>query len=192
MENTLKITVSVELSEATKAFLHTLLGGMVAAPAQDAKRPAPAPSMAAPVDENEDEAPARRRGRPSAEKEEPAKDEAPARRRGRPSAEKEAPAKDEAPARRGRPSAAKEEPKAEDKPKEFKDLGEAEQLEEIKAKITLTTKKKGGATDVRELLGVFDAGRAGELDPKDYEEFYDALTRYRNGESVDEIFPQID
>lgn len=90
---------------------------------------------------------------------------------------------------RTRKTAAKEE--ASDEPV-FADLSDEEKLDEIKSKITLTTKKKGGADDVREILGVFDAGRAGELDKKDYDEFYDALTRYRAGESVDEIFPEVD
>lgn len=92
-----------------------------------------------------------------------------------------------APATRTRKAAPKE-------PEEptFADMSDDEKLDEIKTQITNTTKKRGGASDVREILGVFDASRAGDLNAEDYDEFYEALMRYRGGESVDEIFPELD
>lgn len=186
-----KVTVTHELGEETKKFIATLLtGGAVVATAKTV------PAKAEPSKEektDEEEKPATRTKRAATKpavkevEETPVEeDEAPKGRTRRTSkVEEEKPAAKT----RTRKTAAKEE--ASDEPV-FADLSDEEKLDEIKAKITLTTKKKGGADDVREILGVFDAGRAGELDKKDYDEFYDALTRYRAGESVDEIFPEVD
>lgn len=187
-----KVTVTHELGEETKKFIATLLtGGAVVATAKTV------PAKAEPSKEektDEEEKPATRTKRAATKpavkevEETPVEeeDEAPKGRTRRTSkVEEEKPAAKT----RTRKTAAKEE--ANDEPV-FADLSDEEKLDEIKAKITLTTKKKGGADDVREILGVFDAGRAGELDKKDYDEFYDALTRYRAGESVDEIFPEVD
>lgn len=178
-----KVTVTHELGEETKKFIAGLLSGVAAAPASNAK--------AAPSKENtdEEEKPATRTRRGAAKPAEPVEeveeDDAPKGRARRTSKA----AEEVKPAANTR--ARKPAEKVADEPV-FADMTDDEKLDEIKAKITLTTKKKGGADDVREILGVFDAGRAGELETKDYDEFYDALTRYRAGESVDEIFPEVD
>ena len=187
-----KVTVTHELGEATKSFIAGLVGGQVAAPAKAAKSTTASKEKHDEGVEEEKPTATRTRRGGAATTSSKAKDE-------------EAEEEDEAPKGRTRRStAAKEEEKPaaktrtrskardEDEAPKFEDMSEDEQLNEIKAKVTLTTKKKGGADDVRELLGVFDAGRASELDPKDYVEFYDVLNRYRAGESVDEIFPQVD
>lgn len=194
-----KVTVTHELGEETKKFIASLLGGVAAAPATKAPAAKPAAASKENTDEEaEEEKPATRAKRGAAkpatkakdeEVEEAEEDEAPKGRARRSTASK-AKEEDEAPATKTR--SRKPATKAEDEAPVFADMSDEEKLDEIKAKITLTTKKKGGADDVRELLGVFDAGRAGELNAKDYDEFYDALTRYRAGESVDEIFPEVD
>ena len=61
-------------------------------------------------------------------------------------------------------------------------------LEAIKAEVTKHT-KKGKSADIKFLLAQFEAGRASELAPEDYDAFFDAITRYGKGESVDKIFP---
>lgn len=61
-------------------------------------------------------------------------------------------------------------------------------LEAIKAEVTKHT-KKGKSADIKFLLAQFEAGRASELAPEDYDAFFDAITRYGKGESVDNIFP---
>ena len=61
-------------------------------------------------------------------------------------------------------------------------------LEAIKAEVTKHT-KKGKSADIKFLLAQFEAGRASELAPEDYDTFFDAITRYGKGESVDNIFP---
>lgn len=186
-----KVTVVHELGEATKTFIAGLLGGQVAAPAKAAKTTAASKENT--DEEAEEEKPATRTRRSAAttsskatkQEEAEEEDEAPKGRTRRSTAAKE----EEKPRTRTRGGS---KAKDEDEATKFEDMSEEDQLNEIKAKVTLTTKKKGGADDVRELLGVFDAGRASELDPKDYVEFYDVLSRYRAGESVDEIFPQVD
>lgn len=62
-------------------------------------------------------------------------------------------------------------------------------LEAIKAEVTKHA-KKGKSADIKFLLSNFDAGRASELAPEDYDAFFDAITRYGKGESVDKIFPE--
>lgn len=190
-----KVTVTHELGEETKKFIAGLLSGVAAAPASNAKAAKPAaPSKENTDEEAEEEKPATRTKRGAAKPakeveetpvEETEEDEAPKGRARRTSKAAEE-AKPAAKTRSRKPAE-----KVADEPV-FADMTDDEKLDEIKAKITLTTKKKGGADDVREILGVFDAGRAGELDAKDYDEFYDALTRYSAGESVDEIFPEVD
>lgn len=61
-------------------------------------------------------------------------------------------------------------------------------LEAIKAEVTKHT-KKGKSADIKFLLSNFDAGRASELTPEDYDAFFDAITRYGKGENVEAIFP---
>lgn len=180
------VKVTHELGEETKKFIAGLITGKIsseAAPKAAAK--IPTPSKEKEEDEVvEEKTPTRSRRGAAAPAKEVEETEAPTRKARTPKVEDEAPATK----RRARGGAAKEETEG----PVFADMSKDEKLDEIKAKITLTTKKKGGAEDVREILGVFDAGRAGELDPKDYDDFYDALTRYRAGESVDDIFPEVD
>lgn len=186
-----KVTVTHELGEETKKFIAGLLSGVAAAPASNAKAAKPAAASKENTDEEAEEGKPATRTKRGAAKPAPAKEEV-----------AEETEEDEAPKGRARRTSKAAEPatktrsrkpaeKVADEPV-FADMTDDEKLDEIKAKITLTTKKKGGADDVREILGVFDAGRAGELEAKDYDEFYDALTRYRAGESVDEIFPEVD
>lgn len=68
------------------------------------------------------------------------------------------------------------------------DMDDDAKLEAIKAEVTKHT-KKGKSADIKFLLSNFDAGRASELAPEDYDAFYDAITRYGKGESVEKIFP---
>lgn len=186
------VKVSVELGEGTKAFINGLIaanggntseGAAKAAPAKEAKAPkAEAPAKdEAPAKEEVTEAPARGRRRAAAKAEDEAPAKAPAKE-----AVKEAEA---APARRRRAAAKEEAPAADDVA--FEDLSTDDQLADLQKRITKHT-KKGKTADIKELLSVFDAGRASELDAKDYVEFSDALARYDAGETVDEIFPQLD
>lgn len=68
----------------------------------------------------------------------------------------------------------------------FEDLDDDAKLEAIKAEVTKHT-KKGKSADIKALLLGFDANRASELAPEDYDAFYDAVKRYGAGESVDDI-----
>lgn len=130
-------------------------------------------------------APAEAKAKPAeAPKEEEAK---PATRRR--AAEVEVPKEEEAkPVTRRRRTAAA--PKEDEAPA-FEDMSTDDQLADIQKRITKHT-KKGKTADIKELLGIFDAGRASELSAKDYADFSDALNRYDAGETIDEIFPQMD
>lgn len=68
------------------------------------------------------------------------------------------------------------------------DMDDDAKLEAIKAEVTKHT-KKGKSADIKFLLSNFDADRASELAPEDYDAFFDAITRYGKGESVEKIFP---
>ncbi len=81
--------------------------------------------------------------------------------------------------------AAAEEP---EKANGWDEMDDDAKLEAIKTEITKHT-KKGKSADIRFLLSNFDAGRASELNPEDYNAFFDAITRYGNGESIEKIFP---
>ena len=81
--------------------------------------------------------------------------------------------------------AAKKEAKA---AKGWGDMDDDAKLEAIKAEVTKHT-KKGKSGDIKFLLSNFDAGRASELAPDDYDAFYEAVGRYGKGESVEDIFP---
>lgn len=74
----------------------------------------------------------------------------------------------------------------EEKAPEFGDLDEAAQLEAIKAEVTRHT-KKGKSADIKALLAYFEAGRASELAPEQYQDFYDMVKRYGAGESVNDL-----
>ncbi len=115
---------------------------------------------------------------PEAPKEEvapPAKDEA------KPEAQPEKPAR----TRRTKEQIAAEEAATANA---WDDMDDDAKLEAIKSEVTKHT-KKGKSADIKFLLSNFDAGRASELAPEDYDAFFDAITRYGNGESVDKIFP---
>lgn len=74
----------------------------------------------------------------------------------------------------------------EEKPVTFADQDADAQLEAIKSEVTKHT-KKGKSADIKALLGGFDAGRASELSPDNYVDFFEAIQRYGKGESVEEI-----
>lgn len=100
-----------------------------------------------------------------------------------------------------KPEVVKEEPKRTRRTKEqiaaeeariadgWDDMDEDAKLEAIKAEVTKNT-KKGNSADVKLMLSNFDAGRASELSPSDYDAFYDAIIRYGKGETLDAIFPE--
>lgn len=67
------------------------------------------------------------------------------------------------------------------------DMDDGAKLEAIKTEVTKHT-KKGKSADIKFLLSQFDAGRASELSPEDYDAFFDAIIRYGKGESVEKIF----
>lgn len=73
----------------------------------------------------------------------------------------------------------------------FEDLEEADQLEALKAHATKHT-KKGKTADIKALVANYGAERVSDLDPEYYIEFNDVLTRYSDGESVEDIFPNVD
>lgn len=81
------------------------------------------------------------------------------------------------------PEVKTEAPKKDEAP-DFADMDEDAQLEEIKAYVTRNT-KKGKSADVKALLAFMDAGRASELAPDQYVDFYDLIVRYTAGEAVD-------
>ena len=70
----------------------------------------------------------------------------------------------------------------------WNEMDDDAKLEAIKTEVTKHT-KKGRSADIKFLLSNFDAGRASELTPEDYDAFFDAITRYGKGESVETIFP---
>lgn len=73
----------------------------------------------------------------------------------------------------------------------FEDLEPADQLEALKAHATKHT-KKGKTADIKALVANYGAERVSDLDPEYYIEFNEVLTRYSEGESVEDIFPNVD
>ena len=69
---------------------------------------------------------------------------------------------------------------------DFNELDEDAQLEAIKKEVTKHT-KKGKTSDIKQLLGLFDVGRASDLDPATYGEFFDLVKRYSAGETAEDI-----
>jgi len=69
---------------------------------------------------------------------------------------------------------------------EFDELDDDARLEAIKTEVTKHT-KKGKSADIKALLTHFDAGRASELSPDVYNDFYQAIKRYGAGESIEAI-----
>ena len=80
--------------------------------------------------------------------------------------------------------AAKAKPVAEEE--DFNELDEDAQLEAIQKEVTKHT-KKGKTSDIKQLLGLFDVGRASDLDPATYGEFFELVKRYSGGEELDAI-----
>lgn len=76
----------------------------------------------------------------------------------------------------------------------FADMDNDAKLEAIKTEVTKQTKNRKGA-DVKWMLAQFNAASVSKtqpLDPKDYDAFYDAITRYGKGEALTDIFPEND
>lgn len=173
----IKVTVVHELGASVATFVNALAQASAGVEASNQKVSTAKDdkTKAAPDQTDEEMVRGRRSAKAAKEEEVPAKEEAtPAgasRRRSAGGAKKEAEAPKEVP---------------------FVDRSEADQLKEIMRVVTLVSKKKGGGDDVREMLSVFDAGKSSELDPADYVEFFAGLERYRAGESVDEIYPEVD
>lgn len=89
------------------------------------------------------------------------------------------------------PSKKKAAPEAPEKKASFADLDDEAKLEAIKTEVTKHT-KKGKGSDIKWLLGQFDASsvsKAQPLSPENYNAFYDAITRYGKGEALTDIFP---
>lgn len=80
------------------------------------------------------------------------------------------------------PKAAAPKPAEED----FDAMDEDAQLEAIKKQVTKHT-KKGFSKDIKQLLNIFDADRATNLDTAVYRQFFDLINRYGAGESIDAI-----
>lgn len=61
-------------------------------------------------------------------------------------------------------------------------------LAHLMAHVTKHT-KNGKGSDVKALLAQYSVDRASELDPEWYDSFNEAISRYSDGETVDQIFP---
>lgn len=77
---------------------------------------------------------------------------------------------------------------AENKGGDWGKMDDDDKLDAIKSQVTKFA-KKGKASDIKFMLGQFDAQRASELNPKDYDAFYAAIIRYGEGEDIEAIFP---
>lgn len=73
----------------------------------------------------------------------------------------------------------------------FEDLDGGAQLEALKAYVTKFT-KKGKSADIKALLAPYGAGKVSELEADSYVDFNAVLDRYAAGESVADIFPEMD
>lgn len=58
-------------------------------------------------------------------------------------------------------------------------------LEAIKSEVTKHV-KKGKSSDIKALLSIFDADRVSELNPMDYDAFFDTIIRYGEDEDKSE------
>lgn len=67
----------------------------------------------------------------------------------------------------------------------------AAKLDAIKAEVTKHA-KKGKSADIKQMLAHFGAGRASELTPEVYDEFYAAIQRYGEGVPVADLFLALD
>ena len=116
--------------------------------------------------------------------------EAPAAVEAKPETQKAAPAPKEEPEKPTRTRRTKEQIAADEAATAngWDDMDDDAKLEAIKSEVTKHTKKAKSA-DIKFMLANFEAGRASELNPADYDAFMKALARYGNGESVEDIFP---
>ena len=164
-----KVNVNIELGQTTINALAGILGGAVVT-AKAAVKEAPA--------EEKEKTPAKVASKPAAKPAPKAVEEEAEELKAKPVAAKPAP-KAAAPK-----PAAKAKPVAEEE--DFNELDEDEQLEAIKKEVTKHT-KKGKTSDIKQLLGLFDVGRASDLDPATYGEFFELVKRYSGGEDIDAI-----
>lgn len=164
-----KVNVNIELDQNTINALAGILGGAVVT--------AKAAVVEAPAEEKE-KTPAKVASKPAAKPAPKAVEEEAEEVEAKPVAAKPAP-KAAAPK-----PAAKAKPVAEEE--DFNELDEDAQLEAIKKEVTKHT-KKGKTSDIKQLLGLFDVGRASDLDPATYGEFYELVKRYSGGEDLDAI-----
>lgn len=72
----------------------------------------------------------------------------------------------------------------------FEDLDDAAKLEALKAAVTKHT-KKGKSKDIKLLLSPYAVERVSDLQAEDFDGFYDVITRYTDGETVGDIFPEL-
>jgi hypothetical protein len=76
-----------------------------------------------------------------------------------------------------------------EKDSSWEHLDDDVRLDAIRDQVTKNT-SKGKSADVVSLLSHFDAKRASELAPEDYDAFYSAIIRYGRGESIEQIFSE--
>lgn len=202
MENPNHVHVYADLGteqgrKIVAAVAAVLAGGVATAsvetkaPVAEKAAPAPAKKVAAKpapkvvAEETEEE--------PETGEDEVAEEEAPAAKPAPKAVAKPAAKVAAAPAAKpaAKPAPAKPAPKAAAKPVAFEDLDEEAQLEALKAHATKHT-KKGKTADIKALVANYGAERVSDLDPEYYVEFNDVLTRYSDGESVEDIFPNVD
>ena len=168
-----KVNVNIELGQTTINALAGILGGAVVT--------AKAAVVEAPAEEKE-KTPAKVASKPAAKPAPKAVEEEEAEEEAKPVAAKPAPKAVEE--EEAKPVAAKAKPVAEEE--DFNELDEDAQLEAIKKEVTKHT-KKGKTSDIKQLLGLFDVGRASDLDPATYGEFFELVKRYSGGEGIDAI-----
>ena len=164
-----KVNVNIELGQTTINALAGILGGAVVT-AKAAVKEAPA--------EEKEKTPAKVASKPAAKPAPKAVEEEAEEVEAKPVVAKPAP-KAAAPK-----PAAKAKPVAEEE--DFNELDEDAQLEAIKKEVTKHT-KKGKTSDIKQLLGLFDVGRASDLDPATYGEFFELVKRYSGGKDLDAI-----
>lgn len=190
----IKLNVTVELGANTLALIGLANG--INPNAKTAAKPA---AKVKDEEEAEEETPVAKKAvaKPAAKMkvveettdEEEAEEETPAPKPVAKPAAKAAPAAAAKPVAKAAPAkpAAKPAPKA----VAFEDLDEEAQLEALKAHATKHT-KKGKTADIKALVANYGAERVSDLDPEYYVEFNDVLNRYSDGESVEDIFPNVD
>lgn len=195
----IKLNVTVELGPNTLALIGLTNGLNPSANAKPAEAKGPVSEKAAPAPAAkkavakpamkvvaEEEAPEEE---PEAGEEE---EEAPAKKPvAKPAAKAAAPAPAAKPATKAAPAKPVAKPAAKPAVVAFEDLDEEAQLEALKAHATKHT-KKGKTADIKALVANYGAERVSDLDPEYYVEFNDVLTRYSDGESVEDIFPNVD